>query len=294
MHPVLFLSYDGCLHPEGVRHGDAGPQLRDEEHTLFEHAELLARLVEPYPELRIVLSTPWARIYGLERAKDFLPAALRTRVVGTTHEFCGDFVEWAELTEFDQIMRYVKGHAIRTWLALSCDKYHWPEAFRMNRVWVYGRVGLGEDRARVEFAEKLKHLHCEEPSLGGVHIGRARDAADVRMLLDTATTKIADARISQLSESTRFQAAFDAVCCCASSMLTVEPQFVGLPGSQIFEELPTEHLDDGIRANSVALLQAWQAADNWEPRHVAPSDVDSVLKFAEAVLSTTKSRLQRS
>jgi hypothetical protein len=77
-------------------------------------------------------------------------------------------------------------------------------------------------------------------------------------------------------------------------MLTVEPQIVGLPGSQIFEELPTEHLDDGIRANSVVLLQAWQAADNWEPRHVAPSDVDSVLKFAEAVLSATKSRLQGS
>lgn len=294
MHPVLFLGYDGCLHPEGVRHADGGPQLQSKEHRLFEHAELLAKLLEPYSELRIVLNTPWARIYGLDRAKAFLPAVLQTRVVGTTHEFCGDLVEWAELTEFDKVMRYVEGYGIRCWLALSCDKHHWPEAFRKNRVWAYGRVGLGEDRAQVELADRLKQLRHVVPSLGDVCIGRARDAAAVRMCLDTATTKIADARISQLSDSTRFQAVHDAVCSCASIMLSVEPLLAGLPGGQIFEELPTQHLDDDIRANSVALLQAWQAADNWEPRHVAPSDVDSVLEFAEAVLSATKSRLQGS
>lgn len=292
MHPVLFLAFDGCLHAEGTRHVDGEPKLHGEKHTLFEHTGLLARLLEPYPEVRIVLSTPWSRIHGLERAREFLPAELRTRVVGTTHEFCGDFVEWAELTEFDQIMRYVDGHGIRTWLALSCDKYYWPEAFRKNRIWVYSRVGLGEDRARVELAEKLKQLRHEVPSLGGVHIGSARDANAVRMRLDAATTKLADARISQLSASTRFQAAYDAVCCCASIILTVEPQLAGLPGGQIFEELPTERLDDGTKADSVVLLQAWQEADNWEPRYVAPSDVESVLKFAEAVLCATKSRLQ--
>ncbi|QKM44056.1 hypothetical protein HI792_15870 [Ralstonia solanacearum] len=292
MHPVLFLAYDGCLHPEGVHHVNDDPQLRSEDHSLFEHAGLLAKLLEPCPEVRIVLSTPWARIYGLSRAKAFLPAALQTRVVGTTHEFCGDLVEWAELTEFDKVMRYVEGYGIRSWLALSCDKHHWPEAFRKNRIWVYGRVGFGEDRARVELAEKLKQLRHEVPSLGSVNIGMARDAEAVRMRLDAATTKIADARISQLSDSTRFQAAHDAVCCCASIMLTVEPQLVGLPGGQIFEELPTERLDDGTKAGSIALLQAWQEAENWEPRNIAPADVDVALKFAEAVLSATKSRLQ--
>lgn len=199
MHPILFLSYDGCLHPEDVLHTDGGPQLRGGERRLFEHAELLAEILEPYPDLEIVLSTAWARIYGLERAKDFLPAALRSRVVGTTYEFCGNMVEWAELTEFDRIMRYVEGHGVRSWLALSCDKYYWPEAFHKNRVWVYNRVGLGEDRTREQLTEKLKQMHRETSRVGVGLIGGVRNADAVRMLCEAATTKIADARISQLS-----------------------------------------------------------------------------------------------
>lgn len=293
MHRILFLGYNGCLHPDGVRHVNGEPVLHVDGHALFEHADLLAELLEPYPDVQIVLTTTWARIYGLEGAKAFLPAALRNRVVGTTYEFAGDMLDWAELSEFDKVMRYVEGHRIRAWLALSCDKYYWPEAFRKNRVWVYKRVGLGEDRARVELAEKLKQLHREEPALGGVTISGARNAEAVRMRLDTATTKIVDARISQLSASTRFQAAHDAVCCCASILLAIEPELVGLRVGQILEQLSAEHyVDSDTKARSIELLQAWQSEDYWAPRDVKPTEVDVVLRFAEAVLSATKSRMQ--
>ncbi len=81
--------------------------------------------------------------------------------------------------------------------------------------------------------------------------------------------------------------------CRASLMLAIEPQLVGLRLGQILEVLPVEHhLDSGTRADSIALLQAWQSDDYWEPRDVKQTEVDVVLKFAEAVLSATKSRMQ--
>lgn len=288
MHPVLFLAYDGCLHAEGVRHTLGEAEHHGERHSLFEYAGVLAKLLEPYPEVRIVLSTPWSRIHGLEQAKAFLPAGLRSRVVGMTHEFCGDFVEWAGLTEFDQIMRYVDGHGIRHWLALSCDRYYWPEAFQKNRIWLTSRVGLGEDRAQVELTNKLKQLRHEWQALPASHISSRRDADVIRLRLQAAETKLADANISQLSASTRFQAAYDAVCCCAGILRIVEPQLVGLSDAQLFEELNAENLDVSGKDRAVALVRAWNEADDLEPRRVKQSDVDSVLSFAEAVVNATK------
>lgn len=291
MHSVLFLPYDGCLHAEGVRHTQKEAEHHGERHSLFEYAGVLATLLEPYPEVRIVLSTPWSRIHGLEQATAFLPAGLRSRVIGTTHEFCGDFVEWAGLTEFDQIMRYVGGHGVRHWLALSCDRYYWPEAFQKNRIWLSSRVGLGDDRAQIELANKLKQLRHELQSLSAIHINSGRDADVIRSRLQAAETKLADANIHRLSASTRFQAAYDAVCCCAGIMRIVEPQLVSLPDTQLFEELNAENLDATSKAQSVALVRAWNEADDLEPRHVEPADLDSVLRFAEAVVNATKRTL---
>lgn len=291
MHSVLFLTYDGCLHAEGIRHTQEEVAHHGESHSLFEYAGVLAKLLEPYPEVRIVLSTPWSRIHGFEQAKAFLPVGLRSRVVGTTHEFCGDFVEWSGLTGFDQIMRYVDGHGIQHWLALSCDRYYWPEAFQKNRIWLNNRVGLGEDRARVELTNKLEQLHHKLQAPPARHIGSRRDADVIGSRLQAAEAKLADANIPQLSASTRFQAAYDAVCCCAGIIRIVEPQLVGLSDAQLFEELNAENLDVFSKAQAVALVRAWNEADDLEPRRVKQADVDGVLSFAEAVLSATKRRL---
>ncbi|MCK4143626.1 hypothetical protein HFK84_15250 [Ralstonia pseudosolanacearum] len=293
MHPILFLGYDGCLHPDGVHHVNGEPELRVEGHRLFEHALQLARLLEPYPDLRIVLSTAWARIYGLERAKGFLPAALQNRVVGMTHEFCGDMAEWAGLTEFDHVMRYVEGRGIRAWLALSCDKYYWPEAFEKNRVWLYKGYGLGEDRAIKELAEKLERMHGDVPRQGAVRLGGAGCLDAERKHWDMAMTKLADARISALSASTRFQAAYDALRFGACVLLKSQPQAVALHMGRLLEQLPVElGVESDDQDSSIALLQAWQGYDYWDPRPVKSSDVDVVLNFVEAVLSAVQSRLQ--
>ncbi|AXK38505.1 HAD domain-containing protein [Crenobacter cavernae] len=159
MHPILFLDYDGCLHPDDVYCVNGEPVFRTQGAQLFEHAELLAELLEPYPQLKIVLSTSWVRVFDFNRAKGYLPTTLQNRVIGTTYEFCDDAGEWFELSKFDQIMRYVQGHQIQSWLALDDDNNCWPEIFENNLICPYRRIGLGESRVRVELATKLEQLH---------------------------------------------------------------------------------------------------------------------------------------
>ncbi|MGA3981381.1 HAD domain-containing protein [Ralstonia nicotianae] len=165
MSPVFFLDYDGCLHPDNVRCVKGAPLLLSGGHQLFEHVQLLVDLLEPYSEVRIVLSTLWARVFGLDEAKSYLPATLQERVVGTTYEFCTDIYEWNELSRFDQIVRYVNGKGIQSWLALDDNNHCWPESFENRLVCPNRHLGLGECRVQEEFATKLAQLNREVQQL---------------------------------------------------------------------------------------------------------------------------------
>jgi hypothetical protein len=75
MSPILYLDYDGILHPADVRVTPDEPlyprvyvrgQPTDE--PLFRYMSLLELLLAPYPELRIVLCTSWAQALGYEFA----------------------------------------------------------------------------------------------------------------------------------------------------------------------------------------------------------------------------------
>jgi hypothetical protein len=83
---VLYVDYDGVLHHENVlRHPKRGAYLQAPPgYVLFQRAELLAELLEPYPEVQIVLSTTWALQYGLTGAAKRLPEALQRRMIGGT------------------------------------------------------------------------------------------------------------------------------------------------------------------------------------------------------------------
>ena len=90
MGPILYLDYDGVLHPSDVRITKAEPLRpriyqngRPTDRLLFENAPLLACILEAFPEVRISLATSWVRILGYEFAVQQLPPALRARVVGT-------------------------------------------------------------------------------------------------------------------------------------------------------------------------------------------------------------------
>lgn len=85
---VLYLDIDGVLNPSNVyfQRGKMPVLLDSPGHELFEHADLLDAVLQPYPSLRIVLSTSWVRRYGgsLPKIGGYLTPGLGARIVGST------------------------------------------------------------------------------------------------------------------------------------------------------------------------------------------------------------------
>ncbi|WP_234710516.1 HAD domain-containing protein [Pseudomonas amygdali] len=120
---VLFLDYDGVLHPDAVYLSRLGPVLRAEG-ELFMWAPVLVKILEDFQEVSLVLSTSWVRNLSFKRAMGFLPFDLGNRVTGATWHSSmardwADENKWDGRTRYDQISRY----------AASCRNYlrpHWP------------------------------------------------------------------------------------------------------------------------------------------------------------------------
>lgn len=98
MKKVLFLDFDGVLHPAS---GDSVPE--------FSRAHTLASAMEGYA-CDIVISSTWRLHYSLDELKDFLPSNLAGRVIGTTGE--------------DPRSHFARHDAILAWLAHS-DPVDW-------------------------------------------------------------------------------------------------------------------------------------------------------------------------
>ncbi|WP_040653094.1 HAD domain-containing protein [Pseudogulbenkiania ferrooxidans] len=159
MPPILFLDFDGCLHPDAVFLVNREPVLRSPGSQLFEHADLLSELLKPYPRLQIVLCTAWVQTLGFGRAKGYLPRPLQERIIGSTYEYCSDLYTWFELTRFDQIMQYVRNKDIQAWLALDDDYHGWPVVFESHLISPDRNLGLGEPRTREKLMAKLELIH---------------------------------------------------------------------------------------------------------------------------------------
>jgi hypothetical protein len=127
---VLYLDYDGVLHHENcLWHPRRGPYLKAPPgHTLFQHAPLLSELLEPYPTIKIVLSTSWVRQYGFTGTAKKLPTALSERCIGATWHSKNRFLEheWASAPRGMQIWGDVVRRHPRAWLAIDDDYLGWP------------------------------------------------------------------------------------------------------------------------------------------------------------------------
>lgn len=72
--PILFLDFDGVMHPSGTR-----------EHETFSRMPLLAEALRgPLEAVRVVVSSDWRLVFGLEILRQHFPVDLRSRVVGCT------------------------------------------------------------------------------------------------------------------------------------------------------------------------------------------------------------------
>jgi hypothetical protein len=131
--PVIFLDYDGVLHPEDVfRHPRRGIYLapRYTGHQLFEHCGLLEAALEPHPEVAVVLSTSWVRVLRYRRALSFLPPSLQRRVVGATFHSAMHKPSFEALSRGQQVVADVGRRKPSDWLALDDDAEAWPANHR--------------------------------------------------------------------------------------------------------------------------------------------------------------------
>lgn len=157
---VLFLDFDGVLHREQVLwHPKRGAFAAPPGFPLFEHAELLAKLLEPYPSVRIVLSTAWVRRYGCYRTTKLLPVDLRERVIGATHHSRMNQAEFVEKTRGQQVWEDVLRRRPRGWIALDDDPEGWELELRNHVVLTDERYGISSPETIASLTAHLERLH---------------------------------------------------------------------------------------------------------------------------------------
>jgi hypothetical protein len=156
---LLYLDFDGVLHPEHCYwHPRKGPYLKAPGHSLFEHLALLERLLEPHPDVRIVLSTTWVQTYQFSETARKLGPTLHPRVTGATFHTGMDKEGFRDMPRGLQVMGDVSRRRPAAWLALDDDPTGWPADARDKLVLTHGLHGLGEERAQLELKAKLQAL----------------------------------------------------------------------------------------------------------------------------------------
>ncbi|MBO9687090.1 MAG: hypothetical protein J7598_10780 [Mitsuaria chitosanitabida] len=129
---MLFLDFDGVLHPSGTPAGQSLP---------FEWLPALARLLDPFPDVGVVVHSTWREQFSLDYIQDFL-------------ESLGDrFIDVAPPGEKAQaIQQFLREHP-EVGRALILDDE--PEQFK----------GIIAGDVLVVACEPRRGISCEQPQL---------------------------------------------------------------------------------------------------------------------------------
>lgn len=158
---VLYLDFDGVLHHENVRISTkSGPfLLAPERYRLFQHADLLAELLAPFPAVEIVLSTSWAVRYGVTRTAKRLTPALQARVIGGTfHSRHMRKDEFQYLPRGQQVIEDVLRRQPRDWLALDDNAEGWTEPQAAHWIQTHQYEGISDPEVLATFKQKLEAM----------------------------------------------------------------------------------------------------------------------------------------
>lgn len=137
--PVLFLDFDGVLHGAQEAALDEDCRVVLDNPRLFEHVPLLAAELAPYPDMRIVVSSDWQRLFD-DASLVRLLGPLGPRFVGATNIR-------AE-TRAHAILRCAERLMLTRWLALD-DHESVVEASRTDLRFIACPPGLGISDFRV-------------------------------------------------------------------------------------------------------------------------------------------------
>ena len=168
---ILFLDFDGVLHPDAAYLVNGRPTLKGSG-ELFMWAPLLVDVLADFPHVQIVLSTSWARELTFNRARRWLPVALRTRVIGATWHSAMAFrpdgfrvnpTWWDTATRYQQIKRYATRAGLTSWVAVDDQPEGWDAADCDKLIQTNGDTGLSDIAAQVSLAQRLQDCGNTEP-----------------------------------------------------------------------------------------------------------------------------------
>ena len=160
---ILFLDFDGVLHPDAAFLVKGRPTLKAEG-ELFMWAPLLVDVLTDFPDVQIVLSTSWARELSFSRARCWLPYSLRVRVIGSTWHSLMAFQPdgfpvahtwWDAATRYQQIKRYVGRAGLLNWVAIDDQPEGWGAEDVDKLVHTNGETGLSDPAVRALLAARL-------------------------------------------------------------------------------------------------------------------------------------------
>lgn len=157
---VLYLDYDGVLHHENcLYHPRRGAYLcAPPEYALFQHAALLQRVLVPYPDVQIVLSTSWVRQYGVTGSAKRLPQGLRQRVIGATYHSAMNENAFTAQPRGLQVVNDVGRRKPRGWLALDDAYEDWPIEHLDHYIRTHEQDGISDPAVLNELERKLKEM----------------------------------------------------------------------------------------------------------------------------------------
>ena len=200
---VLFLDFDGVLHPEPVFfHPRRGVYLGPEAHghTLFEHASLLVSVLAPYPDVKIVLATSWVQHRSYSKAVKRLPLELQRRVVGATfHAAHMTRDNWFALSRGVQVLGDVGRRRPTHWVALDDDDVDWPENYRNHLVKTDAMLGLTRPGAVDELRNHLESWFADPiaPAAHTIPVAAGEDEAANLVLAHDAISGLREALSGQ-------------------------------------------------------------------------------------------------
>lgn len=220
---VLYLDYDGVLHHDAVyRSPKRGIYLDSSAapgRRLFEWTDYLVQAVQPYPEIKIVLSTSWVRVLGYSGARRYLPPSLAARVIGATfhrRHHRSDYVSakskhWP--TRGSEVMRDVARRCPDEWIAIDDTDNGWPVEHRDRVVLCDPTSGLSDADTRARLQAALTKYFSSDTELipltpqQHVEIAKAApwiEGAVVSSLLDTCKSSASDSEfIAALTKVTQ-------------------------------------------------------------------------------------------
>jgi hypothetical protein len=154
---ILFLDFDGVLHPDNVRLAQYGyseplvPEMLEPGFALFCWAETLASILDdedPHGRIKIVLSTSWVNHFP--DAAGYLPASVRERVIGE--------IKHGHLPRGALVAHHAELNAMKRWVAIDDDCKDWPVDHLDRLIRCNGKLGLSAPDVQKQLREKLRDL----------------------------------------------------------------------------------------------------------------------------------------